>query len=68
MFVFKAVEVPYPVFNPYSACESLMSSVVHVIVAEFAVMPDDATDDITGGVVSVVPEPGPILIKYTLPV
>ena len=39
---------------PYSTCESLASSVVHVIVAPDAVMDAAATADMTGGAVSPV--------------
>src|SRR5262245_51417534 len=37
---------------PYSTCESDASSVVHVMIADVAVIPDADTAEITGGVVS----------------
>src|SRR5437867_98698 len=46
---FSVLVLPYAVVRPYSTCESLPSSVVHVIVAPDAVIEDAVTAEITGG-------------------
>ena len=50
--MFNGVVLPYVVVRPYSTWESLASSVVQVMFAPVAVIPDAATVEMRGGVVS----------------
>ena len=47
-----ALALPYAVVRPYSTCESLLSFVVHAIVAPEVVIDIVETPEITGGVAS----------------
>ena len=62
-----AVVLPYELVRPYSTCESDDSFVTHVTVAPEEVMPDVATEEITGGVVSAVVVVGAGVVVVMLP-